>query len=96
LKAQEPVVDSCGVTQPVEEEPNPHVKVTAIINASGKYWPDFPKGAPMPIPRVDLQVWLKTPGIPEIQIPEKLGIPVQIWSTDPMELTPNLYRDVEY
>ena len=89
LKARDPVeVDSCGEEVPVEEdELNPHVKVTAVINASGKYWPDFPNAAPMPIPRVDLQVWLKTPGIPEIQIPEKPGIPVRIWNTDSTEPT---------
>jgi hypothetical protein len=65
LKATDPVeVDSCGKEVPVEEDQlNPHVKVTAILNASGKYWPDFPDGAPMPIPRVDLRATLLTPGI---------------------------------
>ena len=71
LKATDPVeVNSCGVEVPVaEDELNPHVKVTAIINASGKYWPGFDPDLPpdqipppMPIPRVDLWAELKMPG----------------------------------
>ena len=79
LKATDPVeVDSCGEDVPVEEdELNPHVKVTAIINASGKYWPDFPDGVPMPIPRVDLRATLLTPGIDEVP-----DIPIQIFNND--------------
>jgi len=79
LKGSDPVVyDSCGDEVPTEtDELNPHVRVTAIINASGKYWPDFPAGAPMPIPRVDLWAELKTPGIPEV-----LDLPIWIFNND--------------
>ena len=78
LEATEPVdVNSCGEAPVEEDELNPHVKVTAVINASGKYWPDFPDAAPMPIPRVDIQATLKTPGIDEFD-----DIPIQIFNND--------------
>ena len=79
LKTTDPVeVDSCGEEVPVDDdELNPHVKVTAIIKASGKYWPDFPDAAPMPIPRVDLWVALKTPGIDGID-----DIPIWVFNND--------------
>ena len=79
LKATDPVeVNSCGEEVPVEDDQlNPHVKVTAILNASGKYWPDFPAGAPIPIPRVDLWATLKTPGIDEVP-----NIPILVFNND--------------
>ncbi len=95
LKAMDPVeVNSCGEEVPVDEdELNPHVKVTAVINASGKYWPDFPDGAPQPIPWVILRASLMTPGIPEI--PDE--IPIQIWNTNTSGtyMDQLLFRDFE-
>lgn len=60
-------IDSCGVAivpeRPAvdQDDENSHIGVTAVINATGRYWPDYPNNVPVPIPRIDIQATITPP-----------------------------------
>ena len=88
---QEEQLDSCGVAI-VPERPavdqadaNSHIGVTAVINATGRYWPGYPDLMPVPIPRVDIQATIFPP---ISDLPN--GIDLQIWDSTTKSYTNTL------